>query len=165
MGPQQWPNYVICLMKEDFAVAVTNVPMLQISLSVTVMLALTVFLLLVAESLPTQSDSVPLIGQYTYSSGFCDCFTCRTLCEFSHIYVVVNISSIVNISAKKIGSWWETLHYKTQGNSCIMHIITVRWKHYVDLKGIFIWSKMQTVVWYDMIWKDLHTIRFGYWIM
>ena len=37
---------------------------LQISLSVTVLLALTVFLLLVAETLPTQSDSVPLIGQY-----------------------------------------------------------------------------------------------------
>ena len=39
-----------------------NALLLQISLSVTVLLALTVFLLLVAETLPTQSESVPLIG-------------------------------------------------------------------------------------------------------
>ena len=35
---------------------------LQVSLGVTVLLALAVFLLLVAETMPPQSDSVPLIG-------------------------------------------------------------------------------------------------------
>ena len=34
----------------------------QVSLGVTVLLALAVFLLLVAEAMPPQSDSVPLIG-------------------------------------------------------------------------------------------------------
>ena len=56
---------------------------LQISLSVTVLLALTVFLLLVAERLPTQSDSVPLIGWYNvgYIVG---CYSFEDLCEFSY---------------------------------------------------------------------------------
>ena len=41
---------------------VTDLIILQVSLGVTVLLALTVFLLLVAETMPPQSDSVPLIG-------------------------------------------------------------------------------------------------------
>ena len=36
----------------------------KISLSVTVLLASTVFLLLVAETMPVQSDTVPLIGKH-----------------------------------------------------------------------------------------------------
>ena len=36
--------------------------LIQLSLGVTVLLALTVFLLLVAETMPSQSDSIPLIG-------------------------------------------------------------------------------------------------------
>ena len=43
----------------------------------TVLLALTVFLLLVAETLPTQSDSVPLLGLYLqYSNYQCLLFIC-----------------------------------------------------------------------------------------
>ena len=55
---QHWLNGMVTLL---FYVLVKC---LQLSLGVTVLLALTVFLLLVAETLPTQSDSVPLIGQY-----------------------------------------------------------------------------------------------------
>ncbi len=35
----------------------------KVSLGVTVLLALTVFLLMVAETMPPQSESVPLIGE------------------------------------------------------------------------------------------------------
>lgn len=38
----------------------------KVSLAVTVLLTSTVFLLLVAESMPPQSEVVPLIGQYKY---------------------------------------------------------------------------------------------------
>ena len=37
----------------------------KVSLGVTVLLALTVFLLMVAESMPPQSDSIPLMGKYS----------------------------------------------------------------------------------------------------
>lgn len=40
----------------------------KISLSVTGLLALTVFLLMVAEALPPQSDSIPLIGEFNLLS-------------------------------------------------------------------------------------------------
>ena len=36
----------------------------KVSLGVTVLLALTVFLLMVAESMPPQSDTIPLMGKY-----------------------------------------------------------------------------------------------------
>ena len=36
----------------------------KISLGVTVLLALTVFLLIVAETMPAQSNTIPLIGKY-----------------------------------------------------------------------------------------------------
>jgi len=42
---------------------------------VTVLLSLTVFLLLVAETMPPTSDAVPLIGQNINV----DCFICRLL--------------------------------------------------------------------------------------
>ena len=53
----------------------------QLSLSVTVLLTLTVFLLLVAETLPTQSDSVPLIGQ-CIPWDISVCYSFEDLCEF-----------------------------------------------------------------------------------
>ena len=56
LGHQQWPNCIKCWMYDNYVVK--NVPTLQISLSVSVLLALAVFLLLVAESLPSQSEMV-----------------------------------------------------------------------------------------------------------
>ena len=40
----------------------------KVSLGVTVLLALTVFLLLVADTLPPLSDSIPLMGKFHYIS-------------------------------------------------------------------------------------------------
>ena len=37
----------------------------KVSLGVTVLLALTVFLLIVAETMPPQSETIPLIGEYS----------------------------------------------------------------------------------------------------
>ena len=58
----------------------------KVSLGVTVLLALTVFLLMVAESTPPQSDSIPLMGKY--------------IMTFPVIYAFVNSTKVKLISVK-----------------------------------------------------------------
>ena len=45
----------------------------KVSLGVTVLLALTVFLLMVAESMPPQSENIPLLGECNKEICLLDC--------------------------------------------------------------------------------------------
>ena len=42
----------------------------KVSLGVTVLLALTVFLLIVAETMPPQSENIPLIGEIIFTESY-----------------------------------------------------------------------------------------------
>ena len=66
----------------------------KVSLGVTVLLALTVFLLMVAESMPPQSDSIPLMGKYVWN-GFKfkymgNCFKFKCMIALTHVFTCLS---------------------------------------------------------------------------
>jgi len=58
----------------------------KIGLGITVLLAMTVFLLLVAETLPATSDDVPLLGQYFIATMFVTAMSLASTCTILNFF-------------------------------------------------------------------------------
>lgn len=58
----------------------------KVGLGITVLLAMTVFLLLVAETLPATSDDVPLLGQYFIATMFVTAMSLVSTCTILNFY-------------------------------------------------------------------------------
>ncbi|KAJ0000446.1 hypothetical protein NQD34_012288 [Periophthalmus magnuspinnatus] len=78
----------------------------KISLGITVLLSLTVFMLMVAEIMPATSDSVPLIGQY-----------------FASTMVIVGMSVVATVIVLQF-------HHHNPNNGpmpCLLHLVLLQW--------------------------------------